>query len=84
MSRETFRKVITSPELIEQINPENKILMKKFLKHKNAKCSDSTIIGYTSDLNMYFCYNIISNNNKSFIDTKNLSYQNFLIMGYLN
>ena len=36
MSRKTYRKVITSPELIEQINPKNKMLMKRFLKHKNV------------------------------------------------
>ena len=30
--RKTFRKVITSPELIEQINPKNVKLMNRFLK----------------------------------------------------
>ena len=32
--RETYRKIITSPELIEQINPENVKLMERFLKNQ--------------------------------------------------
>ena len=77
MARETFRKVITSPELIEEINPKNKQLMKMFLKHKNAKCSDKTIENYKSDLNIYFCYNVTENNNKFFIDTKKIELAQF-------
>ncbi len=34
MGRSTFRKVITSPERIEQINPKNKKLMNLFLKFR--------------------------------------------------
>lgn len=83
MSRATFRKVITSTELIEQINSENKMLMKKFLKHKNAKCSNDTIVGYTSDLNIYFCYNVVNNENKSFITTKKIEISEFFDYGLL-
>ena len=32
MARKTFRKIITSPELIEQINPESKKLMGELQK----------------------------------------------------
>lgn len=81
--RKTFRKIITSDELIEKINPINKMLMKKFLKYKNAKCSDTTIIGYESDLNIYFCYNVIENENKSFIDTKKLEMAAFFDYGLM-
>lgn len=77
MARKTFRKVITSPELIEEINPQNKKLIKMFLKHKNAKCSDKTIISYESDLNIYFCYNVVENDNKFFIDTKKIELAEF-------
>lgn len=83
MSRKTFRKVITSPELIEQISPKNKKLMKMFLKHKNAKCSDTTIVGYESDLNIYFCYNVVNNENKFFIDTKKIELSEFFDYGLL-
>jgi len=83
MARKTFRKLITSPELIEQINPINKVLVKKFLKYKNAKCSDTTIVNYESDLNIYFCYNIVENENKSFINTKKLEMSDFFDYGLL-
>lgn len=83
MSRKTFRKVITSSELLEQINPENKMLMKKFLRHKNAKCSDKTITSYESDLNIYFTYNLLENDNKSFIKTKKIELSNFFDYGLL-
>lgn len=84
MPRKTFRKIITSPELIEQINPENKRLMKMFLKNKNAKCSDKTIVNYESDLNIYFCYNVIYNDNKSFINTKKIEMSEFFDYGLLD
>ena len=77
MARKTYRKVITSLELIDQINPKNKQLMNMFLRHKNAKCSDKTIINYRSDLNIYFCYNVTYNDNKFFIDTKKIELAQF-------
>lgn len=83
MARKTFRKVITSDELIEQINPKNKKLIKQFLKHKNAKCSDLTITNYQSDLNIYFCYNVLNNDNKFFIDTKKIEMAEFFDYGLL-
>ena len=83
MARKTFRKIITSEELIEKINPINKKLVKQFLKFKNAKCSDTTIIGYTSDLNIYFCYNVVENENKSFIDTKKIELSEFFDYGLM-
>ena len=83
MARKTFRKVITSPEMIEKINPENKRLMKSFIKHKNAKCSDDTITNYESDLNIYFCYNLQNNENKSFIKTKKLELAEFFDYGLM-
>jgi integrase len=83
MSRKTFKKIITSPELIEKINPENKQLIKMFLKYKNAKCSDKTIEGYTSDLNIYFCYNVVENDNKPYIKTKKIELSNFFDYGLL-
>lgn len=59
------------------------MLMKKFLKYKNAKCSDTTIISYESDLNIYFCYNLVENNNKFFIDTKKLEMAEFFDYGLM-
>ena len=83
MARKTFRKIITSAESIEKINPKNKKLMKMFLKHKNAKCSDKTILNYESDLNIYFCYNLVENENKHFIKTKKIELAEFFDYGLL-
>jgi site-specific recombinase XerD len=83
MARKTFRKQITSPELIDQISPENKKLMKMFLKNKNAKCSDDTMTGYESDLNIYFCYNLLENDNKFFIKTKKIELSDFFDYGLM-
>jgi len=83
MARKTFRKIITSPELIERINPKNKKLMKMFLKNKNAKCSDKTITNYESDLNIYFCYNLMENDDKFFIETKKIELAEFFDYGLL-
>lgn len=43
MPRTTFKKKITTPELIAQISPENQKLIKLFLREKNRVCSDATI-----------------------------------------
>lgn len=83
MARKTFRKVITSDELIAQINPENKKLMERFLKNKNAKCSDLTITNYRSDLNIFFCYNVVNNNNKLFTNLKKIELSEFFDYGLL-
>ena len=37
MGRQTFKKVITTPEVMEKINPKNKKLQKTFLKEKSRK-----------------------------------------------
>lgn len=68
--RETFRKIITSPELIEQINPENKKLMERFLKNFATKRSPKSVVVYRSNLNIFMCYNILFNNNILFVDIK--------------
>lgn len=68
--RETFRKVITSPELIEQINPENKKLMERFLKNFATKRSPNSVVSYRSNLNIFMCWNILENDNCFFVNIK--------------
>ena len=75
--RETFRKQITTEELTEQFNQENVKLIQRFLKHKNTSCSDGTIIGYTSDLNIFQTWNLLENKNKLFVDMKKLELADF-------
>ena len=57
--RETFRKVITSPELIAQINPKNQQLADRFLKNFATKRSPNSVISYRSNLNIFMCWNIL-------------------------
>lgn len=77
MGRKTFRKIITSPELIEQINPENKKLMERFLKNYSTKKSPKTIINYRSNLNIFFCWNILEDGNTFYIDLKRMDFMDF-------
>lgn len=75
--RETYRKVITSSELIEQINPENQKLADRFLKNFATKRSPSSVINYRSNLNIFFCWNLLYNDNDFFIDIKKYNLMDF-------
>lgn len=77
MGRKTFRKVITSKELTEQINPKNISLWNRFIKEKNTRCSDDTITNYNSDLNIFFTWNLLYNENKFFVDIKKIEFSDF-------
>lgn len=70
MSRETFKKIITSEELSEKILPKNRNLIKKYLQEKDRKCSDKTILNYSSDLEIFFTWNYLYNENKYFPDIR--------------
>ncbi len=77
MARSTFKKVITSPELIEKINPVNKKLVRRFLKNFDTRRSDASTKVYTSNFNIFFCWNVIYNDNKSFLDIKKSEMMDF-------
>ena len=75
--RETFRKIITSEELINAINPENKKLMNRFLKNFATKSSPKSVTVYKSNLNMFFCYCVENLDNKAFKDIRKLDFLDF-------
>lgn len=77
MGRKTFRKIITTQETIDKISPENKKLMNLFLKDKGRKCSEKTMKVYESELNIFFCWNVIENNNKYYPDIKKIELSEF-------
>jgi len=79
MGRETFVNRITSEELTARINPKNVKLWKRFIKEKNSRCSDTTIIGYESDLNIFMTWNLLYNDNKFFVDIKKIEFSDFFI-----
>ena len=77
MARKTFRKVITSEELLSKINNKNKKLMDLFIKDKSRKCSDATTKNYISDLNIFFCWTVDNADNKFFADIKKFELSDF-------
>lgn len=77
MSRTTFKKVITSEENLEKINPKNKKMAERFLKEKDTRSSDGTIENYRSDLNIFFTWNLLENDNKFFVDIKKIEFSDF-------
>jgi integrase len=77
VGRTTFRKKITSEETIAKINPKNVKLMNLFLKDKGRKCSDATLKVYESNLNIFFCWNALYNENKYYPDIKKIELSEF-------
>jgi integrase len=51
--------------------------MKKFLKEKNTRSSDLTVVGYESDLKIFFTWNLQNNDNKFFVDIKKIEFSDF-------
>lgn len=83
MPRKTKQNKITSPELLEQINPENKRLMEDYLTYlQSVQRSPKTIKGYRNDLEIFFTFVLQNCKNKFFVDiTKRdiVAYQNWLL-----
>ena len=75
--RETYRKVITSEELIAQINPENIKLMERFLKNFATKRSPKSVIVYRSNLTMFFCWCVENVDNKAFTELRKIEILDF-------
>lgn len=75
--RETYRKVITSPELTEQINPKNIKLMERYLKNFATKRSPKSVVVYRSNLIIFFTWNLLENDNIFFVDLKKIQLMDF-------
>lgn len=83
MARKTQMNQITTPELMAQVNPENIRLRDDFLLYlQSIQRSAGTIVQYRSDLNIFFVFNLLHNDNKPFRDVKKraiVAYQHWLI-----
>lgn len=77
MPRDTFSKRITSDELTSQINPENLKLIERFLKEKNIRTSEKTIKVYRSNMVIFMTWNLLYNENKSFLNIKKIEFSDF-------
>lgn len=74
---------ITSPELLQQVNPRNKQLLADFMDYlRSVQRSDTTIAGYENDIQIAWVWCLKNNDNKFFVDwTKRniVAYQNWLL-----
>jgi site-specific recombinase XerD len=77
MPRLTYRKVIVTPELLEQVNSENKKLVERFLKEKSTRSSAATVTSYRSDADIFFVWNLLHNNNVHFTKIRKLEFADF-------
>lgn len=75
--RKTFKKRITTPEILENINPTNKKFVSKYMKNFATKRSPESVKAYTSDFNIFFSWNYLYNDNIPFTDMKKLDMQDF-------
>jgi len=83
MSRSMQYNNITSPDLMKKVNSENLRLLQDFITYmESIQRSPQTISSYKNDIEIFFCWNLINNKNKFFVEiTKRdiISYQNYLI-----
>ncbi len=83
MSRKTKMNSITSPDLLAQVNPENKQLLADFMDYlRSVQRSETTIAGYENDIQIAWVWCLQNNNNAFFVDwTKRnvVAYQNWLL-----
>lgn len=77
MGRKTFKTRITSEETIAKISPKNQKLINLFLKEKNRTCSDKTIKVYKSELEIFFCWNVLYNDNTYYPEIKKFQLSDF-------
>ena len=83
MARKTKRNNLTTPELIEKINPENATLISDFMDYlRSMQRSETTIAVYRNDLEIAFVWALQNNGNKAFPEwTKReiVRFQNWLV-----
>lgn len=83
MARSTVYNDIVTDELYEKVKQDNKDLLEEFIEYlESTGKSELTIIGYTSDIKIYYIWNLENNKDKVFTDiTKRdvMKYQNWLI-----
>lgn len=81
MSRETYIKKITSDELIAKINPENKKIVSRFIRNFSTKRSARSVKVYESNFNIFFCWNLLHNDNKPFTEVRKIELMDFFDYG---
>lgn len=75
--RDTYRKIITSPDIIEQVNKTNLRLRDRYLKNFATKRSPNSVKVYNSNLNIFFSWNFKENDNKLITDIRKSELMDF-------
>lgn len=74
---------LTSPDLLDQVNPNNKRLQDDFLNYmRSMQRSEGTIYQYSHDLDIFWVWNLQNNGNKDFSKISKrdyVAYQNWLV-----
>ena len=83
MGRKVQQNKITSPELWDQVNPENKRLLEDFLTYlRSIQRSETTIAGYRNDAEIAFVWCLQNNKNKFFVEWSKrdvVAFQNWML-----
>ena len=83
MGRKTKMNKLTSPELLAQVNQNNRQLKEEFLQYlKAVNRSEGTIRQYGSDLDIFFCWVLQNAGNKDFVKVSKrdiISFQGWLL-----
>lgn len=83
MGRKTKYNSITSPELLKEVNFKNTRLLNDFIAYlKSIQRAETTIKSYQNDIEIFYCWNLLHNNNKFFVDLSKrdiISYQNWML-----
>ena len=83
MGRKTKQNNITSPELLEKVNPKNKQLKRDYIAYlRSVDRSETTIFGYENDIDIFFVWLLQNDDNKFFIDLHKrdiVSFQNYML-----
>ena len=78
MARKTKQNKLTSPELIAQYHKQNVYLITSFLDYlRSTDKSKGTIEQYHNDLDIFFCWNVKTNNNKPFTQVTKKDFTRF-------
>ena len=84
MGRPVVQNKLTSPELLEQINTDNRQNVVSFLEYlRSINRSEGTIRGYKNDLDIFMVYLFHYCNNKNFKDVVKrdiVGFQNWLLV----
>lgn len=76
--RSTVYNYITSPEKMEQVNPDNLELETDYLEYLSSiGRAKSTIYQYEHNLHIFWCWNLDFNKNKFFVDLKKREFSKF-------